>query len=176
MKENYWKYIQKECFEGVGFFKGIIRCFFVYGMYNSLFCLRLYQIFSQKKMKLFSLIARNILIKRYNIYIGANTRIGKGLIMPHPTSIVFGQGAQIGENAIVFQNTTIGSKEVGKDEAFYPKIGDNCVICAGASILASKNGLTVGNNSVIGANSVLFQSVGENSICIGTPARVVKKK
>lgn len=175
MKDKYIEYIKYECFSDVGVIKGLVRAFFVNGMYNAIMYIRLYQMLTEKNSFL-AIHFKNLLVKKYGIFIGKKTKIGKGLILPHPSSIVFGQDVVIGENALIFQNVTIGSKIVGGRTAFYPQIGDNRILCCGSCVLANEKELQVGNNSVIGANSILFESVGDNSICVGSPAKVVKQK
>ena len=50
------------------------------------------------------------------------------------------------------------------------KIGDHVFIGANATVLP---GVTVGNNSVIGAGSMVTHDVPENTVVAGVPARVI---
>ena len=59
-------------------------------------------------------------------------------------------------------------KEQGKR---HPTIGDNVMISAGAKVLGS---FTIGENSKIGAGSVVLEEVPPNSTVVGVPGRVVK--
>lgn len=52
------------------------------------------------------------------------------------------------------------------------RIGCNVWIGEGVSILP---GVTIGNNSIVGANSVVTHDVPENSVFAGTPARLIKR-
>ncbi len=69
------------------------------------------------------------------------------------------------------QGVTLGGtgKECGKR---HPTIGNNVMISAGAKILGS---FTVGENSKIGAGSVVLSEVPPNSTVVGVPGRVVKR-
>jgi serine O-acetyltransferase len=60
-------------------------------------------------------------------------------------------------------------KEKGKR---HPTIEDNVMVSAGAKILGS---FTVGENSKIGAGSVVLSEVPPNSTVVGVPGRVVKR-
>ena len=51
-------------------------------------------------------------------------------------------------------------------------IGDNCWICASATITG---GVTIGENSIIAAGAVVTSDIPANSIAAGVPAKVVRK-
>lgn len=114
----------------------------------------------------------NKLIRRYGIHISPYAQIGVGLHIPHPTSIVIGAKTIIGNNFTIYQNTTIGGARTGDvKKGNQPKIGNNVTVFAGAMILGKVN---VGDNVIIGANSVLLSDAEENGVYSGTPAKRVK--
>jgi len=49
-------------------------------------------------------------------------------------------------------------------------IGNNVYIGYGTSIFGN---VKIGSNSIIGANSVVTKDVPDNSVCVGSPARVI---
>jgi acetyltransferase-like isoleucine patch superfamily enzyme len=53
------------------------------------------------------------------------------------------------------------------------KIGNNCWIGAGAVFL---DGAVVGNGCVVGANAVVTKKFPDNSIIIGIPAKLYKRR
>ena len=71
----------------------------------------------------------------------------------------------------MYQGVTLGGngKEQGKR---HPTIEDNVMISAGAKVLGS---FTIGENSKIGAGSVVLKSVPANSTVVGVPGRIVKR-
>lgn len=86
--------------------------------------------------------------------------------MPHGiTGIFVSHSAEIGENCTILQNVTIGSS---KKKA--PRIGNNCVIGAGAVIIG---GITIGDNCNIGANATVFKNVPSNTTVVCQPPRYV---
>jgi len=93
-------------------------------------------------------------------------KIGGGLYIPHPNGTVI-VAEEIGKNCNIIANVTIGMR----NEWTFPIIGDNVFIGAGARILG---GIRIGDNSVIGANSVVIQDVPDNTTVVGIPARVVR--
>jgi len=103
------------------------------------------------------------------IEIHPGATIGKGLFIDHGTGIVIGETAEIGHNVTLYQGVTLGGtgKEKGKR---HPTIGDNVVVASGAKVLGS---FKVGENSKIGAGSVVLKEVPPNSTVVGIPGQVV---
>ena len=109
-------------------------------------------------------------VRRTGIEIHPGATIGKGLFIDHGAGVVIGETAILGDNVTLFQGVTLGGngKEKGKR---HPTLGDNVMVSAGAKILGS---FTIGENSKIGAGSVVLQEVPPNSTVVGVPGRVVK--
>ena len=103
------------------------------------------------------------------IEIHPGAKIGHGFFIDHGMGTVIGETAEIGRNVTVYQGVTLGGtgKEKGKR---HPTIGDNVVVATGAKILGS---FTVGNDSKIGAGSVVLSEVPPHSTVVGIPGRVV---
>lgn len=110
-------------------------------------------------------------VRKTGIEIHPGATIGKGLFIDHGQGVVIGETAILGDNITMYQGVTLGGtgKETGKR---HPTIGDNVMISAGAKILGS---FTVGENSKIGACSVVLSEVPPNSTVVGVPGRVVKR-
>lgn len=81
----------------------------------------------------------------------------------------------IGERVHLYQGVTIGKKKlwVGGELEGGCEIQDDVILCAGCKVLFDKEKLIVGKGTIVGANSVLLQSTGENEIWAGIPARKV---
>lgn len=80
--------------------------------------------------------------------------------------------AVIGEDCKIFQGVTIGSKwSKASCLGEAPRIGNNVMIGAGAVILGN---ITIGDDSIIGANAVVTHSIPKNSLAVGVPA-IIKK-
>lgn len=109
--------------------------------------------------------------RKYGIEIHPGAVIGKGFFIDHGHGVVIGETTVIGDNVTLYQGVTLGGtgKEHGKR---HPTIGDNVMISAGAKILGS---FTIGENSKIGAGSVVLEEVPPNCTVVGVPGRVVKR-
>ncbi|MGE8207223.1 serine O-acetyltransferase [Heyndrickxia sp. NPDC080065] len=103
------------------------------------------------------------------IEIHPGAKIGRRFFIDHGMGVVIGETCEIGDNVTVFQGVTLGGtgKEKGKR---HPTIKDNALIATGAKVLGS---ITVGENSKIGAGSVVLKEVPPNSTVVGIPGRVV---
>ncbi len=109
--------------------------------------------------------------RKTGIEIHPGAQIGKGLFIDHGLGVVIGETAIIGDNVTIYQGVTLGGtgKEHGKR---HPTIGNNVMISAGAKVLGS---FTVGDDSKIGAGSVVLREVPPNSTVVGIPGRIVKR-
>ena len=96
----------------------------------------------------------------------AANRIGPGLFIQHGYATTV-SAEEIGENCWINQQVVIGYTNVTDR----PTIGNNVKIHAGAKVLGK---VTVGDNSTVGANSVVIQDVPPNVTILGVPAKVVR--
>ena len=109
----------------------------------------------------------------FGLEVSARSEIGPGIFFPHPSGTVIGAW-RIGRNVTIFQGVTLGAKELDMrfDVKLRPEIGNNVVVGAGAKILG---GIHIGDNSSVGANAVVLESIAANSIAIGVPAHQLAK-
>ena len=109
--------------------------------------------------------------RKTGIEIHPGAQIGKGFFIDHGNGVIIGETTIIGDNVTLYQGVTLGgtSKEHGKR---HPTIGNNVMISAGAKVLGS---FKIGDNSKIGAGSVVLEEVPPNSTVVGVPGRVVKR-
>jgi serine O-acetyltransferase len=105
------------------------------------------------------------------IEIHPGAKIGRKLFIDHGMGVVIGETCEIGDEVVIYQGVTLGGtgKEKGKR---HPTIGNRVVISSGAKVLGS---FKVGDNSNIGANSVVLKPVPEDSTVVGIPGRIVKR-
>lgn len=98
----------------------------------------------------------------------------QGTIFPHLLGIVISRAAKIGNNCIIYQNVTIGARNVAEGDfnkpENYPVIGNNVTIYSGAVIAGP---VKIGDNAVIGANAVVLNDVPNNATVVGIPAKIV---
>lgn len=109
--------------------------------------------------------------RKTGIEIHPGAQIGKGLFIDHGSGVIIGETTIIGDNCTLYQDVTLGGtgKEHGKR---HPTLGNNVMVSAGAKVLGS---FKIGDNSKIGAGSVVLEEVPPNSTVVGVPGRVVKR-
>jgi acetyltransferase-like isoleucine patch superfamily enzyme len=135
----------------------------------------------------------------------ATLRLGRWSWIGHGTKIRIHEGeASIGAKSVLgqectisaFQHVSIGRECIVADrvmlidfdhgvveverpirlQGIYKRdvsVGHNCWIGYGACIL---RGVTVGDNSIVGANTVVTKDVEPNSVVAGTPARLLRMR
>ena len=144
---------------------------FLYPSFKAILCFRLaHGLYRRKHYFLARWISQRT-ARKTGIEIHPGATIGKGLFIDHGTGVVIGETTIIGDNVTLYQGVTLGGtgKEKGKR---HPTIGNNVMISAGAKVLGS---FTIGENSKIGAGSVVLSEVPPNSTVVGVPGRIVKR-
>ncbi|RHV08150.1 serine O-acetyltransferase [Firmicutes bacterium OM07-11] len=110
-------------------------------------------------------------VRKTGIEIHPGATIGKGLFIDHGSGVIIGETAILGDNITLYQGVTLGGtgKEKGKR---HPTLKDNVMVSAGAKVLGS---FTIGENSKIGAGSVVLEEVPPNCTVVGVPGRIVRR-
>ena len=108
--------------------------------------------------------------RRTGIEIHPGATIGKCLFIDHGMGIVFGETTEIGDNCTIYHGVTLGGtgKDTGKR---HPTLGNNVLIGAGTKVLGP---VYIGDNSRIGAGSVVLRNLPANCTAVGVPAEVVR--
>jgi putative colanic acid biosynthesis acetyltransferase WcaB len=144
-----------------------------------LFMFRLVQLIN-RSMILKVIFIPYLLLYRYwvdwvwGIELPRKLTVGKGVSLYHGHALVVNQGVIIGDNCTLRNSTTIGHKKLA-DGSFTkcPRIGNNVDIGANVCIIGD---ITIGDNVIIGAGSVVTKSFPSDCVVVGNPARVLEKK
>lgn len=112
-------------------------------------------------------IVLNIFCRRMDTLFLAAQSIGPGLFIQHGFATIVA-AKRIGAHCWINQQVTVGYS----NETDCPIIGDNVTICSGAKVIG---GVTVGDNSKIGANAVVVKTVPPDVTVVGVPARIVRR-
>jgi serine O-acetyltransferase len=95
--------------------------------------------------------------------------LGRRLFIDHATGVVIGETAIVGDDVTMYQGVTLGGtgKQHGKR---HPTLCDGVFVGNNANLLGN---ITIGENSRVGAGSVVLSDVPPNSTVVGVPAHIV---
>ena len=97
------------------------------------------------------------------IEIHPGAKIGRRFFIDHGMGVVIGETSVIGNDVLIYHGVTLGGKEFTRAKR-HPTIGNNVMIGAESIVLGN---ITVGDNVQIGAGSVVTKDVAPNSVVIG---------
>ncbi|MGB5596805.1 MAG: sugar O-acetyltransferase [Crocosphaera sp.] len=111
----------------------------------------------------------------YNIAIGDNFYANFGCVILDCNLVKIGDNVKFGPNVQIYTAThPIDTKKriSGKEMAYPITIGDNVWIGGSCLILP---GVNIGNNTVIGAGSIVTKNIPKNVVAVGNPCRFIKE-
>jgi len=145
--------------------KSLIRILHKYPAFRNLFYCRIGD--RQRPWNKFLLELAKLLYKPIESLVIYAPSIGPGLFIQHGFStIVFAN--KIGGNCWINQQVTVGYS----NRTDCPTIGNNVRIYSGAKVIGN---VTIGDNSIVGANAVVIKNVPPNCTVVGVPAYIVKQ-
>ncbi|KZE14006.1 serine O-acetyltransferase EpsC [Priestia aryabhattai] len=127
----------------------------------------------KKKIPLIPLFLTRIIQIVYSIDIDYKAQIEGGCCIVHGVGLVIGSGVVIGKNSKLYHGVTLGVSNSENNKDGFPYVGENVLIGAGAKVLGK---VKIGDNSKIGANSVVLKDVPKNCIAFGIPAQYKESK
>lgn len=106
------------------------------------------------------------------LFIDPAAIIGERFCITHTFSILIHGNVEIGDNVTICQGVDIGiGPRKGWSKSDKVIIKDNAMIFSGAKIIGK---ITIGRNARIGVNSVVLDSIPDNALAVGLPAKVVR--
>mgnify|MGYP003295211997 CR=1 FL=1 len=116
----------------------------------------------------------------YSSWAGKHVHFGNSVYANFNLTLIDDTHIYIGDNTLIGPNVTIATalhpldaekRRLGYQSNKPVVIGKNCWICSGALILP---GVTIGDNTVIGAGAVVTKDIPSNVLAVGNPAKVIK--
>lgn len=145
---------------------------------------RIAHVLYQLKVPLLPRMLTEYAHERTGCDIHPGAEIGTHFFIDHCTGVVVGETARIGNHVKIYQGVTLGARSFVVDEQGlpvkgikrHPELGNNVVVYPGATILGGET--KIGDNSIVGSNVWLMQSIPPNSIAYyqGDAASVVRPR
>ena len=101
-----------------------------------------------------------------NLTLGYKTDIGAFTYINAQNGVIIEDFVQVGSHCSIYSVSTIDNKEGRVKLKINCKIGSHSVIMPG---------VTIGENSIIGAHSFVNNDIPDNVVAVGVPAKVIKK-
>ena len=134
---------------------------------------RLSHLLYKYRVPLLPLILTRIIQIVYGVDIDYRAQLEGGIIIVHGIGLVIGSGVFIKNKVTLFHQVTIGVRGGENKDIGFATIEENCTIYAGAKILGS---ITIGKNSIIGANVVVTKNIPTDSIVTTDTKLVIRKR
>jgi serine O-acetyltransferase len=121
------------------------------------------------KLRLLARILSQVARFHTGVDIHPGALIGQRLFIDHAMGVVIGETAIVGSDVTMYQGVTLGGTGKGHGKR-HPTVCDGVFIGNNANVLGN---ITVGENSRVGAGSVVLTDVPPNSTVVGVPAHIV---
>nr|WP_260107766.1 MULTISPECIES: serine O-acetyltransferase [unclassified Planococcus (in: firmicutes)] len=169
---SLWKFLKEDVdvvFEQDPAARSYLEVILTYSGLHAIWAHRLAHFFFKKKLFFIARVISQISRFFTGIEIHPGAVIGRRFFIDHGMGVVIGETCIIGDNVTLYQGVTLGGtgKERGKR---HPTLEDNVLVATGAKVLGS---IVIGENSKVGAGSVVLKSVPANATVVGIPGKVV---
>lgn len=101
-----------------------------------------------------------------NLKLGRETDIGAFCYINAKNGVTIGDHVEIGSHCSIYSVSTIDGKEGPVN------LKKNCRLGSHSTVVP---GITIGENSIIGAHSFVNRDIPDNVIAFGCPVRIIKK-
>jgi len=122
-----------------------------------------------RTMHLLLLFAQKAVEITTGISLPDECEVGRALYIGHFGTVIVSGGTRIGHNCSLSQGVTVGYKGRGA-LAGHPTLGDRVYLGAQAIIIG---GITIGDDTAVGAGAVVTRSLPPRAVAVGNPARII---
>lgn len=104
------------------------------------------------------------------IEIHPGARIGRRFFIDHGAGVVIGETVEIGDDVLMYQGAVLGGTSFERNKR-HPTVGNNVVIGANSVILGP---IVIGDDAKVGSGSVVVEPVPAGATVIGVPGRITR--
>ena len=121
----------------------------------------------KRKRRIIARMLSNWLRFLTGIEIHPGATIGRRFVIDHGVGVVIGETAIIGDDVLIYHGVTLGGKQFTRGKR-HPSVGNNVMIGAESILLGD---ITIGDNVQIGAGSVVVKDIESNTVVVGGKLR-----
>jgi serine O-acetyltransferase len=152
--------------------KSILEVLSCYPGLHALWAHRVANFLWRHKLRLLARLTSHISRFITNIEIHPGATIGRRFFIDHGSGVVIGETSEIGDDVLIYQGVVLGGTTLKKKKR-HPTLGNGVEMGAGSIALGP---ITIGNNSRVGASSVVIKSVPPGVTVVGIPSRIVTRR
>ena len=127
-------------------------------------------IYYKLRIKFIAYFIMYIVRRRTGIEIHPAAKIGKRLFIDHGMGVVIGETCIIGDDCIICQGVTLGATKNIKSKR-HPTLGNNVIVGANSCILGN---IVIGNNCKIGSGTIVLNDLEDGSVIVGEKGKIIK--
>ena len=106
------------------------------------------------------------------IEVHPGAKIGRRFFIDHGSGVVIGETAEIADDVLMYQGVVLGGTSLDKGKR-HPTVGSRVVLGGGSAVLGP---VVLGDDSKVGAGSVVVRPVPSFATVVGVPGKVVQDK
>ena len=131
--------------------------------------------FQTRGYRILAKLADRLIHRLCFCHIAVTADIGPGFIVHYPFGLTIGGNVKAGKNFNLRLDSTFGGRR-GKarpDGSQYPIIGDDVTVAGGVRVIGP---VDIGDNCIIGANTVVISDVPADCVVAGVPAQIIRRQ
>lgn len=150
--------------------RGMLEVLLLYPGVKAIFFHRIAHVLYRANIPFFPRLVSEFSRFLTGIDIHPGAKIGRRVLLDHGMGLVIGETAEVGDDVLLYQGVTLGGTQTQKVKR-HPTLGNRVVVGAGAKVLGN---IRIGDDSRIGANSVVIKDVPEGSTVVGIPGKILQ--
>jgi len=127
-----------------------------------------HRLWERPAYKLPARILSNVTRTLTGVEIHPGATIGRRFFIDHGMGVVIGETAMVGDDVMLYHDVTLGGRSLAKVKR-HPSVGNRVTIGSGARVLGD---VTLGDDSQVGANSVVTKDIPAGAVAVGIPAQI----
>ena len=152
--------------------RNIFEVLLTYPGLHALWAHRVANFLWRHKLRLCARLTSHISRFFTGIEIHPGAKIGRRFFIDHGSGVVIGETSEIGDDVLLYQGVVLGGTTLEKKKR-HPTLGNGVEMGSGSIALGP---ITIGDNSRVGASSVVIKSVPPGVTVVGIPGRVVTRR